>query len=145
MQSKLLHHSHGQRTFALVFETGDEVMAALQRFAARESISAAQITAIGAFSDAVLAYFDWEKKEYVDIPVPEQAEVASMLGDVALAPSGEPAVHAHLVLGRRDGSAVAGHLRRAHVRPTLEVVLTESPAHLRKRHDSESGLALIRM
>jgi predicted DNA-binding protein with PD1-like motif len=145
MQSTLLHHSQGQRTFALVFETGDEVMGTLKRFAERERISAAQITAIGAFSDAVLAYFDWDAKDYRDIPVNEQVEVASLIGDVALAPSGEPAVHIHLVLGRRDASALAGHLRKAHVRPTLEVVLTESPAHLRKRHDPESGLALIRM
>jgi predicted DNA-binding protein with PD1-like motif len=145
MQSTLLHHSQGQRTFALVFETGDEVMGTLKRFAERERISAAQITAIGAFSDAVLAYFDWDAKDYRDIPVNEQVEVASLIGDVALAPSGEPAVHIHLVLGRHDASALAGHLRKAHVRPTLEVVLTESPAHLRKRHDPESGLALIRM
>jgi len=36
-----------------------------------------------------------------------------------------------------------GHLIEGKVRPTLEVILTESPAHLRKRHDLESGLALI--
>lgn len=145
MQSKLLHEDQGQRTFALVLETGDEVMATLEGFAQRERLSAAQITAIGAFSDAVLAYFDWNAGEYVEIPVREQVEVASMIGDVALSPEGEPAVHVHLVLGRHDGSALAGHLRSAHVRPTLEVVLTESPAHLRKRHDPESGLALIRV
>jgi predicted DNA-binding protein with PD1-like motif len=38
---------------------------------------------------------------------------------------------------------MGGHLLKAHVRPTLEVVLTESPRHLHKRKDSESGLALI--
>jgi predicted DNA-binding protein with PD1-like motif len=70
-------------------------------------------------------------------------EVASLIGDVALSPDGKPALHAHVVLGRRNGSALAGHLGRAHVRPTLEVILTESPAHLRKRLDPESGLALI--
>ena len=74
----------------------------------------------------------------------EQVEVASLIGDVALSPEGEPALHAHVVLGRRNGTALAGHLGRAHVRPTLEVILTESPTHLRKRLDPESGLALIR-
>jgi predicted DNA-binding protein with PD1-like motif len=38
---------------------------------------------------------------------------------------------------------MGGHLLEAHVRPTLEVVLTESPRHLHKRKDPESGLALI--
>ena len=45
-------------------------------------------------------YFDWAKKDYVGIPVREQIEVASLLGDVAEAPSGKPAVHAHLVVGK---------------------------------------------
>ncbi len=144
MQSRLLNESDGERVFALVLETGDEVMSCLKQFAEREKLSAAQFSAIGAFSDAVISYFDWEQKEYQRIPVPEQVEVASLNGDVALAPDGGPAVHVHLVLGRRDGSALAGHLAEAHVRPTLEVVLTESPVHLRKVHDPESGLALIR-
>ena len=144
MQTKLLHEADGQRTYALVLETGDEVMACLQAFADGHDLTAARFSAIGAFSDAVLSYFDWQTKGYQDIPVPEQVEVASLSGDVALAPDGSRAIHAHLVVGRRDGSAMAGHLARAHVRPTLEVILTESPAHLRKVHDPESGLALIR-
>ncbi len=143
MQSRLLHEAGGQRTFAVILQTGDEVMACLTDFATRERITAAQVSAIGALSDAELQYFDWETKDYRKIPVNEQVEVASLLGDVAEA-DGKPALHLHIVIGRRDGSAMAGHLGAAHVRPTLEVIVTESPAHLRKRRDPESGLALIR-
>jgi predicted DNA-binding protein with PD1-like motif len=144
MQHKLLHESDGQRTFAVVLDTGEEVMESLQSFVDRQGVTAAQFTAIGALSDVVLMYFDWQKKTYLRIPVQEQVEVASLIGDVAIAPSGGAALHAHLVIGKRDGSAMAGHLGEAHVRPTLEVILTESPAHLRKTKDPESGLALIR-
>lgn len=144
MQFKLLHDNDGQRTFAVVLDTGDEVMTTLSSFIAREKLRAAQISAIGALSDAVLQYFDWTQKQYVAIPVREQVEVASLLGDVAVDPDGEPALHLHVVVGKRDGSAVAGHLRKAHVRPTLEVIVTESPAYLRKHYDPASGLALIR-
>ena len=145
MKSKLLHEADGQRTFALIFEIGDEVLTEVKAFAKRERLSAAQFSAIGAFSDVVLAYFDWETKEYQRRKVTEQLEVASLTGDVAEAPEGGPAIHVHAVLGRRDLSALAGHLVEAHVRPTLELVLSEQPAHLRKRHDPESGLALIRL
>jgi predicted DNA-binding protein with PD1-like motif len=145
MQTKLIHEAAGKRTFAIVLKTGDEIMASLQEFAGRENLAAAQLTAIGAFSDVVLAYFDWERKDYVHIPVREQVEVASLIGDVALSPDGAPALHIHTVLGRRDGTALAGHLIAAHVRPTLEVILTESPAHQQKHKDPETGLALIRM
>ena len=145
MQSKLLHQAGGQRSFALVLETGDEVMASLKDFADSERLSAAQFSAIGAFSDAKLGYFEWARKEFSSIPVGEQVEVASLTGDVALGPDGERSIHIHVVLGRHNGTALAGHLLEAHVRPTLEVVLTESPAHLQKCHDLETGLALIRL
>lgn len=144
MKSRLVHEAHGQRVFVAVLETGDEVMASLKRLAQEQRLSAAQITAIGAFSRAVIAYFDWERKEYERIPVDEQVEVASLIGDVARDEAGAPALHIHLVLGKRDGSALAGHLAEAYVRPTLEVVLTESAAHLRREKDPQTGLALIR-
>jgi predicted DNA-binding protein with PD1-like motif len=144
MRSTLLNGEAGNRTFAVIMETGDEAMSCLQLFVEKERISAAQFTAIGALSDATLNYFDWDKKKYLPIPVREQVEVASLIGDVALSPEGKPALHIHIVLGRRDGTALAGHLSEAHVRPTLEVILTEPPAHLVKAHDPESGLALIR-
>ena len=142
MQSKLLHEGDGQRTFALVLETGDEAMRCLQDFAEREGVTAAHLTAIGAFQRAQIAYFDWESRRYQPIPIPEQVEVASLVGDIAVA-DGKPSVHVHAVLGRRDGSAMAGHLQQGYVRPTLEIIITEQPAHLRKVKDAESGLALI--
>jgi hypothetical protein len=145
MQHKLLNDSRGQRTFALVLETGDEAMACLLSFAAEQRLTAAQITAIGAFSRVVLKYFDWDSKNYLENEVNEQVEVASLMGDVALAPTGQPSVHVHLVVGKRDGTALSGHLGSGIVRPTLEVVITESPAHLRKIDDPATGLALIRL
>ncbi|MEH6663936.1 MAG: PPC domain-containing DNA-binding protein [Brevundimonas sp.] len=143
MHSKRLNDHAGQRTFLLVLETGDEVMDSLQDFAATEGLTAAQITAIGAFQRAELAFFDWETKSYQPIPVDEQAEVATLAGDVALGEGGKPALHLHAVLGKRGGQAVAGHVTRGWVRPTLEVVLTETPAHLRRVKDGVTGLALI--
>jgi hypothetical protein len=144
MKSKLLHEQNGQRTFALVFDTGDEAMAGLVEFAKTIELAASQITAIGALRDVTLGYFDWESKKYKKIAVNEQVEVISLIGDVALK-DGKPAVHAHLVVGRSDGTTRGGHLIEAHVRPTLEVILVESPAHLCKEFDPESGLALIRL
>jgi predicted DNA-binding protein with PD1-like motif len=82
-----------RRTFAVILETGEEMLTCLQRFVSREHVLAAQITAIGALGDVVLMYFDWDKKDYLKIPVREQVEVASLIGDVAEAASSEPALH----------------------------------------------------
>jgi predicted DNA-binding protein with PD1-like motif len=131
-----------ETTHLLVFGSGDEVVATLEAFAREHELTAARFTAIGAFSEATLGYFDWERKTYAEIPLAEQVEVLTLAGDIALK-DGEPAVHAHVVVGKRDATAHGGHLLEARVRPTLELVLVESPAHLRKEHDPETGLALI--
>ena len=133
-----------QRTIALIFDAGDEVIAVLERFAQQRGLDAAHFTAIGAFERATLGYFGWEEKDYLKIPVNEQVEVLSLAGDIALQ-DGKRKIHAHAVLGRRDGSTLGGHLLQAHVRPTLELMLTETPAHLRRVHDPATGLALIRI
>ncbi len=143
MRHKLIHETDGQKTFAIILDAGDEAMACLKAFARDERLTAASFKAIGAFERAELSFFDWATKSYEPIPVDEQVEVASFTGDIAVEPDGEPGVHVHAVLGRRDGSAVAGHLNRGIVRPTLEIILTEQPAHLRKRRDPETGLMLI--
>jgi predicted DNA-binding protein with PD1-like motif len=142
MRSTLLHEADGLRTFAVVLDKGDEASAELLAFARQHKVNGAALTAIGACREATLAYFDPEPKQYQDIPVSEQVEVLSLVGDIA-ENDGEPALHAHAVLGRRDGSTVGGHVKRAVVWPTLEVIVTETPMHLRKRVDEETGLALI--
>lgn len=143
MNARQIQEYRGQKTFALVFDTGDEVMEGLTAFAKDSGIDAASFTAIGAFGAATLGYFDMEKSEYEKIPIREQVEVLSLVGNVAPAENGEPLVHAHAVVGRRDGTTRGGHLLGAHVRPTLEVVLEESPEHLRRETDPETGLPLL--
>ena len=131
-----------QKTYALIFDKGDEVVTELLAFAKAHDLGAAHFTAIGAFSRATLGYFDRERKDYTKIPVAEQVEVLSLVGDVAQQ-EGEPKIHAHVVVGKRDGTAHGGHLLEARVWPTLELILTESPRTLARRSDRESGLALI--
>jgi hypothetical protein len=89
MQAKLIDPDG--KTFAVIFSTGEDPVAGLTRFAAEQKIGAASFTAIGAFSEAELGYFDWEKKDYERIPVREQVEVLSLLGDIALDASSPPA------------------------------------------------------
>ena len=137
--------SEGDRTFAVVFDIGDEVSEGLLAFAREHKLEGAHFTAIGALADVTLGYWEWETKDYKRIPIREQVEVLAMVGNIAQGPDGGPKVHAHLVVGKADGTAHGGHLLEAHVRPTLEVVVTEAPKHLRRRIDEETGLALIHL
>jgi len=144
MNTQFLRDKAGERIFALVFDPGNEPMAGLERFAAEAGLEAAYFSAIGAFRVATLGFFDRKRKDYLRIEIAEQTEVLSLTGNVAIH-DGKPKIHAHVVLGKRDGTAHGGHLLRAEVWPTLEVILNEAPSHLRRRHDPQTGLPLIRV
>ena len=142
MKSRQIDQS--PNTFILVFETGDELAKGLLDFANQARLSAASFKAVGALSSVRLGWFSWDHKTYEpSVTLDEQVELLSLIGDVALK-DGQPVVHAHAVIGRKDGTAQGGHLLEAHVRPTCEVILTESPIHLHKQIEPQSGLALIR-
>jgi hypothetical protein len=143
MRSKLLDTTAGRRTLAIVFDPGEEITEGLLRLAREERLGGSHFTGIGALQEAVLGYWDWEAGDYRRIPVREQVEVLSLIGNLAVDPEGGPRLHAHLVIGKADGTAHGGHLLAGHVRPTLEVILTESPRHLQRRLDPDTGLPLL--
>src|SRR5437868_12943895 len=143
MRAKLIQEQ--PRVWALIFQTGDEIASTLKQFAIDQRLAGSSFKAIGALSDARLGWFNWETKKYeIAVELHEQLEVLSLIGDIALR-DGHPETHAHVVVGKRDGSAHGGHLLEAHVRPTLEVIVVESARHLYRHHDKETGLALIRI
>jgi len=117
-------------------------VATLTQFAQAEDLEAASIAAVGAFEHAVVGWFDRAAKDYRRIPVDEQCEVLSLLGDVAEGQDG-PILHMHTVLGLSDGTTRGGHLLEGKVFPTLEEVVTETPAELRKIMRPDLGIALI--
>ncbi|HEX3998710.1 MAG TPA: PPC domain-containing DNA-binding protein [Pirellulales bacterium] len=142
MKSKLLSDIAGRREWGLIFDAGDDCMTELKRFAADEQLSAAHFTGIGALERLTVAWFDLKSQSYQPIEINEQVELLSLIGDIAES-NGKPAVHAHICVAKRDGSAHGGHLQNGRVRPTLELIVIESPAHLRKTFRPEFGLALI--
>jgi len=131
-----------QRTFILRLEKGDEVMEALASFAGSEGIRAAEISGIGAFESALIGFYNLEAKEYDRIPVDEETEVLSLLGNLSIADD-EPRVHAHVSLGRGDGSAMGGHLFEGRCGATLELFVREEPGELRRAADPDVGLPLL--
>ncbi len=142
MQERLLHERDGSKTYVVVLEKGDDVLACLTEFARRNGVSAAQFSGLGGLGGATVAYFDRERHEYLKIPVDGQVEVVSLVGNITLA-EGRPLVHAHAVLGGPDGATRGGHLLEGRVWPTLEVIVVSLPAVLARTPDPESGLALL--
>lgn len=132
-----------QRIFVLVLETGEEAFRVMTDFADEEQIDGASISAIGAFERTKVGWFDLAARTYKPIDVSEQCEVLSLMGDVARADDGKASLHLHAVLGLRDGSVRGGHFLSGTVRPTLEVTIRETVAHLRRKKRGDLGIALI--
>jgi uncharacterized protein len=143
MRSKRV--AENPKTFVVILDTGDEILSSLKHFAQTEHLGGSSFKAIGALSDVELGWFNWESKKYqTAVKLEEQVELLSLIGDIALKDN-KPQIHAHLVIGRQDGTAHGGHLLSATVRPTCEIVVTENPQHLQKEFDPDSGIALIRL
>ena len=142
MEIKLVKDTPGEKVYAVIFHKGDETLSGLTDFAIEHKVQDAHFTAIGAVSGATLAWLDVPKKIYHRIDVPQQAEVLSLIGDVATF-NGKPVVHMHAILGRQDGSTIGGHVFELNVNPTLEVFVTVNTTPLKKRPDDVSGMKLI--
>jgi uncharacterized protein len=129
-------------TYVVICDPGDEAVSALTQFARAEDLEAAQITAVGGFEHAAVGWFDRSARDYRRIPVDEQCELLSLVGDIAVGQDG-PVPHVHAVLGLSDGTTRGGHLLEGRVYPTLEAVVTETPARLRKVMRPDVGIPLI--
>lgn len=144
MRHQLIHHAQNSRRWAVVLDTDDEVMAGLLRFARGKALSARGFTATDALRHAVPGYYEWNKREYRPNGFDRQREGVSPLGDAALQGNASR-IPMRAVPGDKDGPARGGYLLGEHVRPTLEVIQTEAPAHLHKEYDADAGVALIKL
>lgn len=142
MKHRVLGQAGGGRRFAAVFDIGDDVLEHLQQLCEREAIASASITGLGGFGSATLGYFDMEAKRYEPIPIDEQVEVLSLIGNVTEY-QGKPKIHAHCVVGHRDGRTSGGHLLEGRVRPTLELLICELGSTLQRTDRPEIGIPLI--
>ncbi|HEX7192825.1 MAG TPA: DUF296 domain-containing protein [Thermoanaerobaculia bacterium] len=127
----------------IVLDTGDEVIATLQRFASEHVTTSAFFHGLGAFREATVAWWNPESLQYEDIAVNEQVEVLSIHGNLTRVRDGFK-VHAHAVLGKRGGATIGGHVKRGVVHPTLELYLAITEDAIHRQRDAATGLDLIR-
>lgn len=142
MKSKLLFEENKLKTFALAFQKDEDVVPLLLQFAEENNINSARLSGIGAFQRVRLGYFDRDRRQYRPIEIEEQVELLSLMGNLARN-DGKAKLHAHVIVGKRDGTAHGGHLLGGIVWPTLEIMIVETPAYLQRTMDDSTGLALL--
>ena len=143
LQARIVsENSNGEKTYAVIFTKGDEILSGLAEFAERKKLTTGYFTAIGALERARFGWFDPLHKAYRDIPIEQQVELISLIGDVGLV-NGAPQIHAHGAVGLHDGGVRGGHLLEAIAWPTVELFFTACPTRLFKRNDDETDLFQI--
>jgi len=141
VKSKLINTA--PKTYILVFSKGDEILSGITEFAQKNNIKSAHFTAIGDAMTAKVGWYDKNNKMFKVIAINEQAEITSMVGDIAWLNNSKPSVHAHINLADGNGIVHGGHLLEAFVYPTLEVILTVDPIAMHKGFNEEAGINLI--
>jgi uncharacterized protein len=155
MRHKLLEHNDGRRKFVLVLDAGEEAVASIKAFAKQQDLEGSTVAGIGAFESCSFGHFNPATKEFTRNDLTVQAEVLALNGNIA----GElgqndghedddgdddgPHLHLHCVVGLNDASTRGGHLIQGIVRPTMELIIEESPVHLNRGLDRASGLVLL--
>jgi predicted DNA-binding protein with PD1-like motif len=143
MRHRLIDETYGRRTFVVALEIGEEVVGTITELAQELSLGSSSMTGIGAFQRVRLGWLDWERSGFRENLIDEQVELLSLVGNIADEEE-KPHLHAHVVVARHDATTRGGHLVEAIVRPTLELVIVESPDHLQRRHDEKTGLVLLK-
>jgi len=119
-----------------------DLLDALTAFCADNGLNAAFLSAIGALTMATIGFYNQEDKSYETILIEETLELASLTGNLSLK-DGKPMVHAHVVLSRENGEAVAGHLMsptRVFAGEVFAAELRGEP--LAREFDETTGLTL---
>lgn len=125
-------------------EVGEEVIASLRDIAEKEGLTFASVSGIGAADDIAVSVYDVGAKRYFDNEHREPMEITSILGTVSEM-DGEPYIHIHLTAGRADGTVIGGHLKRAVISATCELVLHTVYGRVPRFYDERTGLNLMEL
>ncbi len=128
--------------YVIRLETGEEIIDSLKKFVEKEKIEGGFFYGLGAVKDVTLGYFNLEKKEYKEKSFKEDFELTSLVGDVAFS-NGKIIVHAHVTLADEDFKTFSGHLGKAIVTATVELVFNLIKGKLLKKPDPKSGLNFL--
>jgi uncharacterized protein len=125
--------------YILSVQDKSSILSAFTDFVVSQKLTAGEITGIGATNEATLRFFDPNSKKFVDQTFTEQMEIANLSGNISQA-DGKPMLHLHVTLGRRDYSALAGHLLDAKIRGAGEFFVYPLGTKVFKVKNDEVGL-----
>ena len=131
----------GNKYFVRI-DRGEEIMSSLKKFCEQEKITLAEVKALGAVDDFIVGLFDVKEKKYHSNHFTFDAEIVSLWGTVTTM-NGEVYLHIHMSAGDSEGHVYGGHLNRAVVSATCEMIVDVSEGVVERKFSDEIGLNLF--
>lgn len=131
-------------TIVVRIDRGEEILEAVRELAERESIRLASISALGAVNEFTVGVFNTAEKKYYANEFSGAFEIVSLTGTINTM-DGEFYCHLHMSAGNDKGEVFGGHLNRAVISATCEMIVTVIDGEVDRYHDDDVGLNLFKL
>ncbi|MGN0508502.1 MAG: PPC domain-containing DNA-binding protein [Ruminococcus sp.] len=135
------YRKFGNTIFARI-DRGEEILEKLKEISVKENIKLAHVSALGATNDFTVGVFNVDEKKYYANSFSGNFEIVSLTGTVTTM-NGEFYAHLHMSAGNDKGEVFGGHLNRARISATCEMVITVADATVERKFNEDVGLNLF--
>ena len=135
------YRKFGNTIFARI-DRGEEILEKLKEISVKENIKLAHVSALGATNDFTVGVFNVDEKKYYANSFSGNFEIVSLTGTVTTM-DGEFYAHLHMSAGNDKGEVFGGHLNRARISATCEMVITVADGTVERKFNEDVGLNLF--
>ena len=132
-----------ESTYVVRLDPGEEILEQIKVFAEKEGVRLASVQAIGAVNEFTVGAFDTAAKQYHANEFRGTYEITALLGTINTM-DGKFYAHLHMTAADETGRAVGGHLNRAVISATCEMIVTLIPGTVDRAFSEQVGLNLFK-
>lgn len=129
--------------YLIKLNKGEQLLEALEQFAAKTQIQGAWMNGLGGALSMTLGFYDLEAKEYLWNTYEGLYEIAGLTGNIALDEQGKAVFHLHGTFGDQNNQSLSGHVKDLTAAATVELFVHRAYQPIRRKHDPEAGLATL--
>ena len=124
-------------------DKGEEILEKIKEIALKENIKLANVNALGATNDFTVGVYKVDEKKYYSNSFQGNFEIVSLTGTINTM-NDEFYTHIHMSAGNDKGEVFGGHLNRAIVSATCEMIINIIDGNVDRFYDEEIGLNLFK-
>lgn len=133
-----------EQTIIVRMDKGEDIFEQVKNVALKEKIKLASISALGAINEFTVGVFKTKEKKYYANEFKGDFEIVSLTGTINTM-NDEYYSHMHLSAGNDQGQVFGGHLNKAIVSATCEMVIQIINGEVDRYFDEEVGLNLLKL